>query len=353
MVFMEWVQYTLTPFASWGAMAYTQVDNHQLIQSVSLFGMAGLGFLIYLCNMVVAQSLVEGKIPMKRLMVPVAMILVFLFYGAIRYDYFKSQGRDSIKVAAVGTDSMAGGLPLPSDAQRHEDMRTLLERTRAAAMSGPEMIVWNEAALVILPEEERIWKDTLSALANEVGASLVASYVVVLEGESFQFENKYVLYASDGSLISEYYKEEPVPGEPAIVKPNDIGFSTINGAKVSGAICYDFDFPYMGRRLNQADIVGLPASDWRGIDPIHTKMAAFRAIEQGNSIVRSTRWGLSAAINPMGEFTSQMSDFDQNDKIMIGYVPAKSIFTVYRVIGDLFVFVCLGFAIYVMIWGKD
>jgi apolipoprotein N-acyltransferase len=59
---------------------------------------------------------------------------------------------------------------------------------------------------------------------------------------------------------------------------------------MSGALCYDYDFPALAAQHGSlgVDLVALPSSDWRGIDPIHTQMAAVRAIEQGVSIVRST-----------------------------------------------------------------
>ena len=49
MVTMEWLQYTFTPFASWAAAAYSQSHSLVIMQTVSLFGMAGLGFLVYCC----------------------------------------------------------------------------------------------------------------------------------------------------------------------------------------------------------------------------------------------------------------------------------------------------------------
>jgi apolipoprotein N-acyltransferase len=64
-------------------------------------------------------------------------------------------------------------------------------------------------------------------------------------------------------------------------------------------------------------------------------MAAFRAIEQGHSLLRSTRFGLSAAITPYSEMTSKMSSFDKNNFIMMAYLPAKSIRTVYSSVGDI------------------
>ena len=108
---------------------------------------------------------------------------------------------------------------------------------------------------------------------------------------------------------------------------------------LGGAICYDYDFPYLAKEYANinADIVALPSSDWRGIDPLHTRMAAYRAIEQGHSILRSTRFGLSAAINPYGEMLSQMSSYDNNNKIMISQLPRKGIRTIYSIIGDVLV----------------
>ncbi|MBU0646739.1 hypothetical protein KJ611_04720, partial [Patescibacteria group bacterium] len=47
---MEWTQYTFMPFASWGVGANTQSHSLVILQSLSLFGMAGLSFLIYWIN---------------------------------------------------------------------------------------------------------------------------------------------------------------------------------------------------------------------------------------------------------------------------------------------------------------
>ena len=98
-------------------------------------------------------------------------------------------------------------------------------------------------------------------------------------------------------------KHQPVPGEPAVKGTEAITSTSHFKSNIGGAICYDYDFPYLARQNANAgvDILALPSSDWRGIDPLHTRMAAFRAIEQGHSIIRSTRFGLSAAINPYGE----------------------------------------------------
>ena len=89
-------------------------------------------------------------------------------------------------------------------------------------------------------------------------------------------------------MVDEYFKFHPVPNEPAIkgdkyAKVIDVGY-----AKVSGAICYDFDFPLLGQELShkKVDIAVVPSSDWRGIDPIYGLQAMVRAIEGGYSLLR-------------------------------------------------------------------
>jgi apolipoprotein N-acyltransferase len=348
MVILEWIQYTFTPFGSWGAAAYTQMDHIVLLQSLSLFGMAGLSFLIYWVNMAIFSFIVDEHNRLKKLMLPAIVLLVVLTFGALRYDLGKAKSNITIKAAAIGTDSRVGTGSLPTDEVRRQHAAILFARTRKAskALTGTELIVWNEGSAMVLPEEEAAWHDSLGALATECEAALVAAYVVLLSESPLKYENKYLFVEPNGK-VSTYWKREPVPGEPADKGRAPAETHTINNTKIAGAICYDYDFPYLAKALGRqgADIVALPSSDWRGIDPIHTKMAAFRAIEQGHSILRSTRFGLSAAITPYGEMVAQMSSFDQNDKIMLAHLPKTGVVSIYSLIGDIFVYVCMAFVL--------
>lgn len=345
---MEWIQYTFTPFASWGVAAYTQSDNLTLMQSVSLFGMPGLSFIIYWFNISITEIAVKRKTTLFTFQIPLAVLITLIIFGALRYDISKSKGSNTITVAAVGTDSEVSGLPLPSKKSNEKVKSALFKRTRMAAKNGAKIVVWNEAAMFTLPEEETILTDSLTALASEFKISIVASYVMPVSQTPFKYENKYLFIDSNGAIAYSYQKHQPVPGEPAIKGEEPLKVLDIAGTKIGGAICYDYDFPYLARgfgKLN-ADIVAVPSSDWRGIDPLHTRMAAFRAVEQGHSILRSTRFGLSAAITPYGEMISQMSSFDNNGKIVIANLPVKGVTTFYSVIGDSFVYLCLGFIVF-------
>jgi apolipoprotein N-acyltransferase len=345
MIIMEWIQYTFTPLASWGVAAYTLHGNVSLIQTVSLFGLAGLSFLIYWVNVSIANIIVKRKISISTFQLPLFMLFLLIAFGSIRYEMSKANGIVTVTVAAVGTDSKASGLPLPTKERNAQIKIALFKRTRTAAKGGAKIISWNEAAIFIMPEDEDKWINSIKELAAELNITLVASYVMPISTTPLKYENKYKFIDASGNVTHSYLKHQPVPGEPAVQGNSPLKVVDIRGTKIGASICYDYDFPYLAKDYGElgADMVIVPSSDWRGIDPIHTEMAAFRAVEQGHSVLRSTRFGLSAAITPYGEMVSQMSSFDENDKIMYAQLPTKGVTTLYSLIQDSFVYLCIGF----------
>ena len=351
MIIMEWIQYTFTSLASWGVAAYTMHDNVSLIQTVSLFGLAGLSFLIYWVNVSIVNIIIKRKISISTFQLPLIMLFLLIVFGSIRYDLSKANGIDTVTVAAVGTDSEVSGLPLPSKESNERNKTALFKRTRTAADGGAKIISWNEAALFIMPEDENEWIKSIRELAIELNITLAAAYVTPISQTPFRYENKYQLIDSSGNITHSYLKHQPVPGEPAVKGKSPLKVVDITGTKIGAAICYDYDFPYLAKEFGElgADMIIIPSSDWRGIDPLHTEMAAFRAVEQGHSVLRSTRFGLSAAITPYGEMVSQMSSFDENDKIMYAQLSAKGVSTLYSIIQDSFVYLSMGFLLFFMV----
>lgn len=351
MMLMEWIQYTFTPFASWGVAAYTQSHNLSLLQTVSLFGMPGLSFLVYWINVCIAEIAIKKKITSLTFHIPLGATLFMVVFGALRYDLSKARGKETIKVAAVGSESDVSGYPLPSKEANDRVKQNLFNKTSLAAQSGARLVVWNEASTFIMPAEETAWRDSLSALSGRLGVPLVAAFIVPISESPMRYKNNYLFFDSTGTLLYMYNKHQPVPGEPAAKGTEPLKVFDVAGVKTGAVICYDYDFPYLakGYGLLNADLVADPSSDWRGIDPVHSRMAAYRAVEQGHSILRSTRFGLSAAITPYGEFTAQMSSFDRNDKVMMAHLPVKGVTTVYSVIGDIFVYACVGWMLWFLI----
>jgi apolipoprotein N-acyltransferase len=344
---LEWVQYTFTPLASWGVAAYSQSEYLAVIQSISLFGMPGLSFLIYWVNVAITDLFILETGKIRPIWLPLTILTIIVGFGEIRINFSNAVGKDVIKVATIGTDAVSSGLPLPKKAELESVNQKLFERTSNAASADAKIIVWNEGATFIYPEDEEKWKHALQKLSEDNAIFLFASYIIPTSEDPLKYDNKYLLLGEDGNILYEYHKHQPVPGEPAIKGKEVIKTFQIQGAQVGGAICYDYDFPYLAAKFKKAgaDIMAIPSSDWRGIDPIHTEMAAYRAIEQGHSVIRSTRFGLSAAITPYGEMVTRMSSFDNNDKIMLATVPKKGITTLYSLIKDFFIYLNIGFIV--------
>lgn len=351
MVLLEWIQYSFTPLASWGIAAYTQKSSIHILQFLSVFGMAGLSFLLYWVNLSIASLMVKKERSFITYTLPLSILCLVIFFGALRYEISKSKGVDTITLAAVGTDSEIGGLPLPQGNKNEKDIEGILERTKVAAEFGARIVVWTEGAFYLEPAYEENYMESFQELARNSRVNIVASYILLVSESPFIYENKYLLISSEGDILDTYLKHQPVPGEPAVKGTDPLEIFRMEGMNLGGAICYDYDFPYLAKAYGdiKADIVALPSSDWRGIDPLHTRMAAFRAIEQGHSLLRSTRFGLSAAINPYGELLSQMSSFDDNNKIMISQLPKQGISTVYAFIGDILVYLSMAFVLYFLL----
>jgi apolipoprotein N-acyltransferase len=80
----------------------------------------------------------------------------------------------------------------------------------------------------------------------------------------------------------------------------------------------------------------VPSHDWREIDPLHTQMAPFRAIENGFSLVRQTGNGLAMTVDDEGNVLSASDYFTSDPQVMVAYVPTQGVHTIYATIGDLF-----------------
>lgn len=344
MVVGEWCLHGLLPFGTWGSAANTQLEQLALLQWASVAGIHGVSFLVYAMGAALeAAHWDRSRAGWRRVGLATAAVVALVALGEARLALSTGSGAPRTLVAAVGTDSTVGRGPLPSEADEREVQHRLFERTRRAAAAGARLVVWTEAATMVRPDQETAFQDRVAALAGELEVLVVAGYVVPLSGKPLRYRNRYALLGPDGTLKHVYDKHRPVPGEPAIAGTAPMPYhDDPEVGRIAGAVCYDYDFPRLAleHAALGADIVALPSSDWRGIDPIHTQMAALRAIEGGHSVVRSTRFGLSAAFDPHGRPRGWLSHFDTDDRILLASVPRDGVRTVYGVLGDWFPLAC-------------
>ena len=81
--------------------------------------------------------------------------------------------------------------------------------------------------------------------------------------------------------------------------------------------------------------------DWRAIDPRHTEMASFRAIEQGFNLARQTSQGLSAAYDYEGHQLAQMDQYQAQELTMVAQLPIRGVRTLYSLLGNWLAWLCL------------
>ncbi len=345
MCLAEWAQ-GFSPIATWGAAAYTQLHNLPLLQTAAFTGMFGVSFLLYFSAAGFAHTALHARSKENRFKNGSPFISALLLigaaqvYGANILEGPKPEG--TVRVATVNTTGTAGGLPLPDKNERAQVQKQLLLDTRKAVKNGAKVIVWNEAANVVLQENEAFFVESTGNLARELRVHLIAAIVIPSPGPALAYENKYFWFRPDGSLDHTYFKHFPAPGEPIERRVTPLPHTTSPLGVSSGAICYDYDYPSLAQKHGKmgADFVALPSSDWLGIDPIHTEMTRLRAIESGVNIVRSTRFGLSAAMDARGRFINSSSSFTAEDRIMYAQMPVQGVRTFYGQYGDWFICLC-------------
>jgi len=89
---LEWIQYSFTPLASWGIAAYSQSHTLPVLQTVSLFGISGLSFIVYWVNISISEIIVSKKATTITSVLPMTVTLLLVVFGSLRYDLSKING---------------------------------------------------------------------------------------------------------------------------------------------------------------------------------------------------------------------------------------------------------------------
>ncbi len=214
---------------------------------------------------------------------------------------------------------------------------------RAAAAQGaqyvqtPEMtgLVQQERTAffaAIKPEEDDPVAPAASKLAAELGVTLHIGSTPILVGPG-QAANRAYLFAPDGSQLATYDKIHMFDvdldngeswRESAVYRPGTRAvISTVNGASLGLAICYDCRFPELFTTYGRAgvEVLTSPSCFTRQTGRAHWHaLLRSRAIENGAYLVAAAQggdladgretFGHSLIINPWGEVIAEV-DGDQ------------------------------------------
>jgi len=351
-VVMGWLQYTFTPGSSWGVLAHTQIDNLPLIQVAALSGLGGITLLVALGSGLAAAVWSSGVRAVRADLLLYAVVLgAALLYGQLRLGD-PARG-ETVRVGSVVSPAThkelhAASASLDTLRQLDDD---LFARSARAAELGAKVVVWNEMATLVSSAGEEALVSRGQAFARQRGVMLLMAYGVVESMHPFHDVNKYRIYLPDGTMADEYVKRHPVPGDPDAQGVAHARVVPFGGVNYSGAICYDYGFPHIARdnAIDGAGLALVPASDWRGIDPQHGRMALMNAVAVGLPMVRPVRAATSIATDQYGRVLGSMRADGQGDGVMVVAVPGERVPTLYTRIGEVVPLVALAFCVLVVV----
>lgn len=353
------------PSGTWGSPAYSQFGVLPLLQILSVTGLSGIVFLFgwfaATSNWVWEKGL-ANRGARQGAFVCFGAIAAVLLLGGARIVFFPPAA-PLVRVAALSTRPLAAKLPGAIGARIYAGTATLadvpvarqwdaavqsdlLARSEREAEAGAKIVFWSEGAAPVWKADEAGFLKRGSELASKYKIYLGMSLGVWSIGPKPNAENKIALIEPSGQIAWQYTKLRPTPGPEKVNSiPGDGKVHVIETpyGRVGAFICYDGDFPQvaaMAGRLN-ASLMLDPASDWRAIDPWHTQMASFRAIEQGFNLIRATAKGLSAAYDYEGRQLASGDYFRTSDYALVAEVPVSGVRTFYSIAGDWFSWLCM------------
>jgi apolipoprotein N-acyltransferase len=356
-----------------GSTAYAHVGNLPLTQVASLVGIWGLVFLTaWLAP--VANEIWEQQLDRRTLrlvVVPFATVLLAVVLAGSARLAFSAPAAATVRVASLAADrALWHGLNIPrlpdlaaaddrvraqARAQFMPIVDELLGRTRQQADAGAKIVVWSEAAAFVLKEDEPALLDRARALAREQGIYLQISVVFSLRAERYPFaENRTILIDPSGQVAWDYYKSVHPLDDASIFAPGPGVVPIVDTpyGRLATVICFDADFPALVRQAGQAraDILLVPANDWRPVHIIHARIAELRAVENGAALVRATGNGITVAVDRLGQQLATADYFATDKLTMIAEVPTRGSATLYARIGDSFAYLCMAGLAGLAVW---
>jgi len=388
-VVLEYLRSCLFTGFPWALMGYSQFLNLPFIQLADFGGVWLISFFIVMINVFVKKIILKkGRIYLFSVLTLLAFIFIYGFF-----KLSQSSNGNSLKVSVI-----QGNIPQEAkwdSSSRDFIMDRYFKLTLEARGDNPDLIVWPEASLPIIPEEEPLYYGKLCRYIKSIRKPVILGAVTLRQGSYY---NSALLASGDGVLLGRYDKIHLVPfGEyipfrntlsfldtiapigditkgkhftlfkvynqktkvPALTTNRPAGFSR-RQYQFGVLICFEDIFPNLARTFvnKGADfLVNITNDAWFGKSTEayqHLSASVFRAVENRVYLVRSANTGVSGFIDPRGRIVSLVSNGLGRQIFITGYktqsmsIRRQSSF--YRNHGDFFVLIALLILFYVIIF---
>lgn len=371
----------------WNLLGVSQFEFIPLIQISSFTSVYGVSFVVawisvslVFTGMLLWKKRLQTRAAFQQIAVPVSVLLVLLGFG------FAKMNRTSPPDKVLSLALIQPSFPQPliwDPNEKTNRFNGLLELSRRALASKPDILVWPETSLPDFFTRHNaiaIQEITAMAKAHNVWMVLGANDTRVRETNGVRevdLFNSAFLVNPAGELANRYHKRrlvmfgEYMPmrdwfpflkqfrGSGGGLTPGvrDVPFELgAQRAKAAVLICFEDVFPHFARLSVSAEtdfLLNLTNDGWFGQGSAqwqHAAIAVFRAVENGIPLVRCTNNGLTCWVDSNGRMHEVYFDGSQ-DVHQAGFkfarlplkTEAKRQLTFYTRLGDLFGWSCVVF----------
>jgi len=374
-VVLEWLR-TFFPLAfPWGLIGYSQYSALVIVQLADLAGVYGLSALLMFSAASLSELFCDGLSRHRTLAVATVVLLTSsLLYGTLRLRQIESRGaRAELRVGVV-----QGNIAQSEKWRPENQTRTLdryLQASAVAAKNGAQLIVWPEAAVPFLLNDDARGK-RLTEFSRQSGVELLVGAPGRRRqpGGEFKHYNEAWQITPELGVAGSYAKMRLVPfGEyvpwgglfglvDRIVEgvadfgqgseyvifagPELVGDGGgTQRLRLAALVCYEGIFPGLTRRFVASGaelLVNLSNDAWYGRSAAPEQilaMVAMRAVENRVPVIRATNTGISALIDASGRIRRRTALFEE--AVFVDTVQLAAGRSLYVLVGDLFVYVCI------------
>ncbi|PVZ15661.1 MULTISPECIES: apolipoprotein N-acyltransferase [unclassified Pseudomonas] len=217
----------------------------------------------------------------------------------------------------------------------HVNAQLLLYRDMTFDARPTDLIIWPETAVPVFRHQAQGYLDMLGNFAIERHAALITGVpirqevhkqpryfngiTVVGEGEGSYLKQRLVPfgeYVPLQELLRGLIAFFDLPMSDFARGPEGQPLLQAKGYEIAPFICYEVVYPDFAAEMAAGSDLLLTISNdtWFGtsIGPLqHLQMAQMRALEAGRWMIRATNNGVTALINPYGQITERIPQFEQ------------------------------------------
>ena len=413
-VILEYIRSHLFSGFPWALLGYSQCLNLPIIQIADITGVWGVSFLVMLVNATiyiwVTRSGGQQVTRIKTSILPLLCIVLVLCYGY--YKLYQSPGQ-AVSRSPIRISVIQGNIPQElkwNPGAKDYIVNKYLELSSLAVKDKPDLLIWPEAALPVILEEEPLFFEQVKDFVRGIKTPLLLG-AVTLRGNLYY--NSALLVSGAGQTLTRYDKLHLVPfGEyiplkkilpflETVVPIGDITsgkeytiFKIPNpclpdrqaksqipnksqipdyrppagragpgrpNPKITNSfavlICFEDLFPELSREFIKKGaefLVNITNDAWYKKTSAayqHLQASVFRAVENRIYLVRAANTGVSGFIAPSGKIISLVQDKNGRGIFIDGYktediAVQKRHSTFYTRYGNIFPVICFLFMLY-------